>query len=114
VLVLAVEESPPASVGLSPSCLREAERKRPVVCGVGDDRGRGSTTWYVKDSVGAETTPTACHIGRDGVPVGANFLFEDDHVDWRRFNLTDSRDTIDLGDTVSPWLFFYKIPIAQH
>ncbi len=73
---------------------------------------KGTTTWYVQDPDTMKTVPSACHIGQGGVPTGANFLFEDSHVEWRKFNLNDARDTIDLGDEVGSWLCFYKILIT--
>jgi prepilin-type N-terminal cleavage/methylation domain-containing protein len=58
------------------------------------------------------TVPTANHIdlGRNNVPPGGNFLFEDGHVTWYRFDVNDARDTVDVGCAESDWVCFYKIP----
>lgn len=72
---------------------------------------RGSVDWFT-DSDG-KRVPTATHRNNDGSPQGGNFLFEDGHVEWRRFDLNNARETIDLGASVGSWLCFYKIPIHQ-
>lgn len=69
-------------------------------------------TWFVTDSVTGQTLPSACHIGSGGIPEGGNFLFEDGHVEWRKFNVANPRATIDLGANVGTWQFFYKIPLS--
>jgi prepilin-type N-terminal cleavage/methylation domain-containing protein len=71
----------------------------------------GSPTWYT-DSNGKQV-PAAVHRNSDGSPRGGNFLFEDGHVDWHRFNVKNARNTIDLGATIGSWLCFYKIPISE-
>jgi prepilin-type N-terminal cleavage/methylation domain-containing protein len=71
--------------------------------------GRGTVSWY-------ETThnvPTATHRGKGHVPTGGNFLFEDGHVEWRRFKIDNAPNTIDLGSRGGSWLCFYKIPIPE-
>jgi prepilin-type N-terminal cleavage/methylation domain-containing protein len=72
---------------------------------------RGSLTWMVTDPDTHQTVPTGCHTGPGAVVAGANFLFEDGHVDWRRFNIADARTTIDLGSDGGSWQCFYKIPL---
>ena len=42
-----------------------------------------STGWY--DSPYGTLYPDSCHTGPGGVPIGGNFLFEDGHVEWRKF-----------------------------
>jgi hypothetical protein len=64
------------------------------------------------------TVPMSNHaeVGSGNVPPGGNFLFEDGHVAWFRFNAKDPRDTVDVGD-INPdaadnadWVLFYKVP----
>ncbi|MCS1407375.1 MAG: Type II secretion system protein G [Verrucomicrobia subdivision 3 bacterium] len=68
----------------------------------------GKVNWFV-DSNGKKV-PTATHRNKDASPRGGNFLFEDGHVEWHNFNITDARNSIDLGATVGQWLCFYKLP----
>jgi hypothetical protein len=70
---------------------------------------RGSVTWTVNS--GGKNIPTAVHRDKTGAPSGGNFLFEDGHVSWYRFNQSDARNSIDLGATVGNWLCFYKIRV---
>jgi prepilin-type N-terminal cleavage/methylation domain-containing protein len=70
----------------------------------------GALGW--SDSDGNIAVPTANHtdVGTGNVPTGGNFLFEDGHVTWFRFNAKDPRDTIDAGAVESGWTCFYKVP----
>jgi hypothetical protein len=69
----------------------------------------GNLTWsWVPPGV-----PTANHRDRGGVPTGGNFLFEDGHVEWRKFNLNNARDTVDMGSMYYGWTMFYKLPNVQ-
>jgi prepilin-type N-terminal cleavage/methylation domain-containing protein len=70
---------------------------------------RGSVVWHT-DSDG-KRVPTAVHRLAKGVPTGGNFLFEDGHVEWRRFKLDDPRNTVDVGSRDGNWVLFYKVPI---
>lgn len=57
-----------------------------------------------------EGMPTSAHAERSGEPEGANFLFEDGHVDWYRWR------SIELGSkgrSRHSYLFFYKIPLRE-
>jgi prepilin-type N-terminal cleavage/methylation domain-containing protein len=53
---------------------------------------------------------SASHRDKAGVPEGAKFLFEDGHVDWRKFKLDSAPATIDLGSKTGGWSLFYKPP----
>jgi prepilin-type N-terminal cleavage/methylation domain-containing protein len=59
------------------------------------------------------TYMTASHRGNGGAPTGGNFLFEDGHVEWRKFNLGNARATIDVGSAFGAWVLFYKLPNVQ-
>ena len=72
---------------------------------------KGTLTWFTTDSETRRTVPSACHRGKQAISTGSNFLFEDGHVDWRKFNVANPAGTIDLGSRVGTWQFFYKIPI---
>lgn len=50
----------------------------------------------------------ASHRDRNNAPAGGNFLFEDSHVSWYRFNLGNARGSIDVGSMTGSWILFYK------
>ena len=56
---------------------------------------------------------TASHRAPGGVPTGGQFLFEDSHVEWRTFKLSNPRATIDVGSFTGSWILFYKLPNIQ-
>jgi prepilin-type N-terminal cleavage/methylation domain-containing protein len=58
------------------------------------------------------TVPTANHvdIGTKNIPKGGNFLFEDGHVTWFRFDVSNARGTVDAGAIEGNWVCFYKLP----
>jgi prepilin-type N-terminal cleavage/methylation domain-containing protein len=72
--------------------------------------GKGKVKWTTVDE--GKTVPTAVHRRNSGEPEGGNFLFEDGHIEWRRFNINDVKGTIDLGSKGGEWLCFYKILIS--
>jgi prepilin-type N-terminal cleavage/methylation domain-containing protein len=86
------------------------------------DRLQATGTWNIADNKGQGvgwtdsdanlTVPSANHPlpGTGHVPSGGNFLFEDGHVTWYRFNVNDARDTVDVGCAESGWVLFYKVP----
>jgi len=71
----------------------------------------GKIDWYTTDA--GKRIPTSVHRVDRGVPAGGNFLFEDGHVEWRRFNVNNALKTIDLGASVGQWQCFFKIPIPE-
>jgi prepilin-type N-terminal cleavage/methylation domain-containing protein len=72
---------------------------------------KGTLTWLTTDPETKQTVPSSCHRGAKGVSVGASFLFEDGHVEWKKFNEANAARTIDLGSKGADWQCFYKIPI---
>jgi prepilin-type N-terminal cleavage/methylation domain-containing protein len=66
----------------------------------------GSVTWSAAFS--GATYLTASHRNSGGVPAGGNFLFEDGHVDWQAFKLSNARGTIDVGSMTGGWVLFYR------
>jgi prepilin-type N-terminal cleavage/methylation domain-containing protein/prepilin-type processing-associated H-X9-DG protein len=72
---------------------------------------KGSDMTWV-DSEGSLTVPSADHwdSGAGNVPNGGNFLFEDGHVTWYRFDINNARGTVDIGCNAQGWDLFYKIP----
>ena len=71
----------------------------------------GNVNWFTESD--GKSVPAATHRNQDGSPQGGNFLFEDGHAEWHRFDLQNARQTIDLGARVGSWLCFYKIPIHE-
>lgn len=51
---------------------------------------------------------TASHRKQGGLPEGGNFLFEDGHGEWFRFDLNNARATIDMGSGTGGWTLFYR------
>jgi hypothetical protein len=47
-------------------------------------------------------------MGKNGVPTGANFLYEDGSVTWRKFDLARYQTTIDVGSRDGGWVVFYR------
>jgi prepilin-type N-terminal cleavage/methylation domain-containing protein len=68
----------------------------------------GTMSWT--DSANGQTVATANHKGRNLAPEGGNFLYEDGHVEWRRFNLGNARGSVDVGSMDGSWILFYKPP----
>jgi prepilin-type N-terminal cleavage/methylation domain-containing protein len=92
-------------------------RQAPIM----SDRLQGLGTWNPNDTVssvswvdtdGTLTVPSANHANtsKGNVPTGGNFLFEDGHVTWYRFNVNSLASTIDIGCDYGGWLLFYKPP----
>jgi hypothetical protein len=85
------------------------------------DRLQGLGAWSVPANKGSGvswtdndaniTVPTANHPYNTGhAPTGGNFLFEDGHVTWQRFDVNNARGTVDAGSLEGGWLCFYKVP----
>lgn len=67
---------------------------------------KGSVGWSaVLDGVSYKT---ASHRDAGGVPLGGNFLFEDGHVGWYKFNLADPRHSVDVAGLNANWVLFYR------
>jgi prepilin-type N-terminal cleavage/methylation domain-containing protein/prepilin-type processing-associated H-X9-DG protein len=64
------------------------------------------------DTVGGQLVPISNHAetGPGKVPKGANFLFEDGHVTWSRFDVNNAAATVDVGSSHGSWVCFYKLP----
>ena len=56
-----------------------------------------SLGWY--DAPYGTRYPDSCHAGNGAVPMGGNFLFEDGHVEWRKFIEGNPAGSIDAGST---------------
>jgi prepilin-type N-terminal cleavage/methylation domain-containing protein len=55
--------------------------------------------WSDVDAYNQKVYPDSNHPGARNVPMGGNFLFEDAHVEWRRFSEANPAGTIDVGST---------------
>jgi prepilin-type N-terminal cleavage/methylation domain-containing protein len=54
-----------------------------------------------------------CHRGDGNVPFGANFLYEDGHVAWAKFNPANPATTINVGIFGGSWaLYFHPMDIG--
>jgi prepilin-type N-terminal cleavage/methylation domain-containing protein len=65
-------------------------------------------TWSGSTGVTMKNFPFANHLGRSGISTGGNFLYEDGSVVWRRFDLVNYKNTIDIGSASSGWVVFYR------
>jgi prepilin-type N-terminal cleavage/methylation domain-containing protein len=76
---------------------------------VSANKGSGMVWTETDDSI---TVPSANHwdTGPGNVPAGGNFLFEDGHVSWYRFNVGNARGTVDVGTAELGWVLFFKVP----
>jgi prepilin-type N-terminal cleavage/methylation domain-containing protein len=68
----------------------------------------GSLTWTA--NFAGQPIKLSSHRVKNDVPAGSQFLFEDGHVEWRRFRLDDARSTVDVGSQTGSWVLFYKPP----
>jgi prepilin-type N-terminal cleavage/methylation domain-containing protein len=59
--------------------------------------------WQVSWSGGGQSYngPGSNHAGKGAIPYGANFLYEDGHVKWEKFNLNGSSIALSAGSTSS-------------
>jgi prepilin-type N-terminal cleavage/methylation domain-containing protein len=48
------------------------------------------------------------HRLRGNVPAGGNFLYEDGHVEWKRFDPRNARGTIDIGVQGGGWTIYFR------
>jgi prepilin-type N-terminal cleavage/methylation domain-containing protein len=83
--------------------------KAPVMA----DKIFGSGSWSVaanRGNLNFGGTPKLSNHMNKNVPEGGNFLFEDAHVEWRKFDLGNARGTIDVGATRPSDVIFYKLP----
>ena len=95
-----------------------ANRAAPVM----SDRLQATGSWSISGNSGNLTWSSiynnkfvmlSSHRANAGVPTGGQFLFEDSHVDWHHFNLSNARGTVDVGSMTGGWVLFYKLPNIQ-
>src|SRR5882762_9369402 len=88
-------------------------RRAPIM----SDRLQGLGSWNPSANNGFVTwttifnnqsIATASHREKGGVPAGGQFLFEDGHVDWYKFNVRNARGTVDVGSMSGSWVLFYR------
>lgn len=86
------------------------------------DRLQAIGTWNIAANSGSLSWSTmfngqsillASHRNNNSVPAGGEFLFEDGHVKWFKFNLSNARGTVDVGSMTGGWTLFYKPPNIQ-
>ena len=80
--------------------LGRAYRKAPVMV----DKIQAATAGGWRNSGGI---PYANHRDSSGVSTGANFLYEDVSVLWRKFSLNNLAGTINVGSSASGWIVYY-------
>lgn len=66
------------------------------------------------DPVFNSGVPMSCHRGIGNIPTGSNFLFEDGHVSWRKFSMSNPNATISIGIQGNSWsLYFHPMDITS-
>lgn len=83
-------------------------RNAPVM---GDSIETANGSWFESFSAGSFSFngPGSNHAGQNGVPIGGNFLYEDGHVDWVKFNGNTNFIGISANNSGSG---YYDAPIA--
>ena len=93
-------------------------RQAPIM----SDRLQATGSWSISANAGTGmgwtdtdaslTVPSANHWSgaKGNVPSGGNFLFEDGHATWYRFDVSNARATVDVGCAENGWVLFYKVP----
>jgi prepilin-type N-terminal cleavage/methylation domain-containing protein len=77
--------------------------------GLGGQTMTGFNVSWVTTS-GGQQHRTAAHRTKGDAPKGGQFLFEDAHIEWHRFRLSDLKGSIDVGSRSGSWILFYRIP----
>jgi prepilin-type N-terminal cleavage/methylation domain-containing protein len=87
---------------LAPTMADQLQAGPPSNWSIGGNNGL--VNWVRSDGV-----KLASHRDKNSVPTGGNFLFEDGHVQWYKFNIKNARGSIDVGSMAPPsWVLFYK------
>ena len=63
---------------------------------------KGTVNWV------SGTFRLGSHRDKNNVPTGGQFLFEDGHVQWNKFDVKNPRGTVDVGSTAGDWVLFYR------
>ncbi|HTJ00193.1 MAG TPA: type II secretion system protein [Dongiaceae bacterium] len=97
-------------IGLGQWCYRKKlggpYRLAPIMS---DRMQRSGTSW----ADGTSKVILSVHRGKNNVPRGGNFLYEDGHVSWHRFDLASPQTTINLGVQGGGWsLYFHPMDIT--
>jgi prepilin-type N-terminal cleavage/methylation domain-containing protein len=91
------------SVGLGAWCTRKRfdgpYRRAPVMV---DRLQQNNSSWQFNG------VNLSVHRLKGNVPGGGNFLYEDAHVEWRKFDLGNPRNTIDMGVQGGGWTIYFR------
>jgi prepilin-type N-terminal cleavage/methylation domain-containing protein len=92
-------------VGLGAWCTRnklgDSYRRAPIMVDRLQEEG---TRWADPSSKVILST----HRGAGNVPRGGNFLYDDGHVEWRKFDFGNIKATIDIGVQGGGWTLYYR------
>ena len=80
--------------------MNDAYRRAPIMI----DRLQRKDGGWVEDS----NIVGSVHRGKANVPTGANFLYEDGHVEWRKFNVGNPAGSIDIGTRGGSYIEYYR------
>jgi prepilin-type N-terminal cleavage/methylation domain-containing protein len=56
----------------------------------------------------ASKTVLSVHRGRGNIPTGGNFVYEDGHVGWQKFELGNLPGTINIGIQGGGWILYFQ------
>ncbi len=80
-------------------------RMAPIISDQLQSQNNGGTISWVDRPSGLKW---ASHRDRSNAPQGGQFLFEDGHVQWYKFNVKNPSGTIDIGSSAGAWVLFYR------
>ena len=66
------------------------------------------TGWTAPVTGSGKPWPLANHRGNGLISTGANILYEDGGVTWRKFKVNSPQTTIDVGSTANGWVVFIR------
>jgi prepilin-type N-terminal cleavage/methylation domain-containing protein len=85
--------------------LGRAYRHAPVMVDAIENGGVSGQAWML-DLPGIYNGPSSSHPGKGGVPTGGNFLYEDGHVEWIKFN--GHEELIAPAASTSPGVYYCR------
>lgn len=72
------------------------------------DQLQAQGTFFNPQWVRTDGVRMASHRDKKNAPTGGQFLFEDGHVQWNKFDVRNLKNTIDVGSASGSWTLFYR------
>jgi prepilin-type N-terminal cleavage/methylation domain-containing protein len=80
--------------------------------GAGPGNALGGSPWMLTWATPSYSGPGTSHSGKGGVPTGGNFLFEDGHVGWTKFNGKTNFVALTAGGPANSTYAWFDAPVA--